>query len=211
MRPIVCIMALMGSAVVASGAQPARLGLLVSAPEQMTGAAFREFQRETLRLISLQGVEITWQRLEENDGTQSYDRLAVVRLRGNCQAGTQVGRDQDAPLGITHVAAGRVIPFVEIDCERVATTLARKAADSAYFLTDRALGLALGRVAAHEIYHVLAASMEHGHDGITKAYLSANELAGDEAVISGESRERIRRGILRHPEAQGLDVKRGTR
>lgn len=211
LRLLGCILVFAASAQIVCGAQPVRLGLLVHAPEQMSNAAFVEFQRETLRLIRLQGVEIAWERLEEIDGTRSFDRLAVIRLRGNCQAGFRGMQERTAPLGITHLSSGRVLPFVELDCERVAMTLAGSAGTSSFFLTDLALGRALGRVAAHEIYHVLAESPEHGHEGVTKAFLNAHELVAGEAEMSKESRQRILQGMLRDAQQRSLDVTQGTR
>lgn len=180
------------SATAVSGAQPLRLGVLVSTPRDASQQFIDAFQRETERLVSFPGIQFIWRRLEDNDGTQSYDRLVVIRFRGGCRLLDGERPAYRGPLGITHISEGRILPFVDLDCERVRSILTAETSARMFPLTQYSLGRAMGRVAAHELYHVLAESQEHAAAGIAKASLSSAELLAEDLDFSGESLDRMR-------------------
>src|SRR5258708_37802966 len=84
-------------------------------------------------------------------------------------------RDSEA-LGQTHVVDGKVLPFADVRCDSVRKVIDRglRAASS----TDREelLGRALGRVMAHELYHVLLRTRSHGRSGLARPVLSSSDL-----------------------------------
>ena len=174
------------------GAQPLRLGVLVSAPQDASEQLIDSFQRETERLVGFPGITLVWSRLEDNDGSQVYDRLVVVRIRGACRLKDGERPAYRGPLGITHISEGRILPFVDLDCERVKSILAAGTFARMFPVTHYALGRAMGRVAAHELYHVLAESQEHAEAGIAKASLSSSELLSDRMEFSEASLNRMR-------------------
>lgn len=184
------------AAMTLNAAQPVRLGVLFSTPIEASPDLVDEFQRETERLIGLPGIDVLWRKLEENDGSQVFDRLVVVRFRGACRFSDTEQPVYRGPLGFTHISGGRILPFIDLDCERLRGVLAASPAARGYPLTNRLLGRALARVAAHEFYHVLAASEEHAVSGIAKASLSASELLAGGSGFSKESVDRIRMRIL---------------
>lgn len=184
------------AAVALPAAQPVRLGVLFGAPAEASPEVVAEFQRETGRLIGLPGIDVLWRKLEENDGSQVFDRLVVVRFHGSCRMGDGDEPVHRGPLGFTHISDGRILPFIDIDCERLRGTLAAAPGARGYPINNRLLGRALTRVAAHEIYHVLAASEEHAPTGIAKASLSAGELLAGGSAFAEESLERIRAGVF---------------
>ncbi|HYR43293.1 MAG TPA: hypothetical protein VER98_09735 [Terriglobia bacterium] len=54
------------------------------------------------------------------------------------------------------------------------------------------LGRALGRVAAHEIYHIVAQTTEHQESGIAKAAFSVRDLTANRFELDSSSLWRMR-------------------
>jgi len=86
-------------------------------------------------------------------------------------------------LGATEVAEGRVMPFAEVRCDQIPEALAylQPGADQ-----KRAMGLALGRVVAHELYHMLARTTAHAGQGLAKASQSLEDLVSEREMVFGD-------------------------
>ena len=163
---------------VAATAQPAvRVGVAVSYPAEMGKTARTAFERETTEAMAEAGVDLVW-------GTQAgeaFERVVVVRFTDHCQE-----PEAGLALGLTHISDGRVLPFVEMECGRVR----RMVGDQAGML-----GRALGRVAAHEMHHVLTASSTHDVEGLTKAVFTRSDLGGRELRFAPAAVARMRAAL----------------
>lgn len=179
-----------------SGEEPLRLGLVMALPDGVSTTVFSEFRAEMQRLIEMPGVHVVWQRLEESDGTQAFDRLVVIRMLGECQTGRAPRADVDSPLGVTHISDGRVLPFAEVDCGRVLSTLSSPTMAPVLPISGYAIGRALARVGAHELYHVLTESPEHSDHGIAKPSLSPSDLRTPDHSFSAASLQRLRESLF---------------
>jgi hypothetical protein len=186
--------ALLGTASLCLAVEPVRVGLLVSAPTT-PASVLQAFRAETDRVLRAPEWAILWRDLESNDGRESYDRLVVIRLTGSCSplGGRQVWK---GPLGFTHVSDGRVLPFVDVDCGRVQQVLSGMAAESPRVLLMQEFGRALGRVVAHELYHVLSERRDHDTEGLAKPFLTQSELVDGDIAFAEETRARIRHALL---------------
>jgi hypothetical protein len=191
MRSIQLIL-LMALSLPAWAAEPIHLGLMVEFPRGTPQAVTDEFQRETGRALRLPEVAVEWRVLgSDSDGV--FDRLVVIRLHGACTQEPAAGAGRRSALGLTHTSDGLVLPFVEIDCDRVNSALERAEEQSNPFVRARTLGRALGRVAAHEIHHVLTFSGVHDGEGLTKHAFSRADLTAPELVFSAPALDRLRR------------------
>src|SRR4029077_17208028 len=104
-----------------------------------------------------------WKSYETLQEGQSFDDLAVVRMNGTCASDpASFLYDERGPLGSTHVTDGRVLPFASLDCDRLRETLHCSLAGSDSSRWRLGFGRALGRILAHEMYHVLAQTGRHG-------------------------------------------------
>ena len=79
-------------------------------------------------------------------------------------------------LGWTHLSDGVILPFSDIDCDGI-----RRFVQSGLLRVDtrnqeETYGRAVGRVLAHELYHVFANTPHHGTQGVAKAAYTAREL-----------------------------------
>jgi hypothetical protein len=78
------------------------------------------------------------------------------------------------------VSDGQILPFTDISCDRV-----REFTQSgllAFRPEDREAkyGRALGRVLAHELYHIFANTMRHGSMGVAKESYNMKDLLADD-------------------------------
>lgn len=156
-------------------------------PSDIAANAMREEAATALHSI---GFDIAWRLVSENEGKEAFERLVVVKLVGKCACGRSLPATRRIlVLGTTDVSNGKVLPYSKVRCDQV-----RRVLPQAEFAADRrsgnaALGRALGRVLAHELYHVLLGTTHHSASGLAKAVQSTDDLRSD--VFSFELSERL--------------------
>ena len=82
-------------------------------------------------------------------------------------------------LGFTHISDGKVLPFLQIDCDRLAALLGPPKAAEPLARREAMFGRALARILAHEMYHVIGETQGHNKHGLAKPTLTAQELISD--------------------------------
>jgi hypothetical protein len=140
-----------------------------------------EMKAETEKLLTASGVSVDWRTADGFVPGESIPQLAVVKFKGHCEL-TRVAPpapEDGAPLGFTYRSGGRMIPFSEVECDRVRGTLGQVHMGVAGGEHEVLYGRALGRVLAHELFHILSGSKAHAKHGVMQRYLSAAELVGD--------------------------------
>jgi hypothetical protein len=95
-------------------------------------------------------------------------------------------------MGRTHVSDGTVIPFSDVYCSAIRAFLAPALTSTEPNRRNFVFGRAIGRVLAHELYHVLAKTKHHGSGGLGEAAYSSQELAADEFDFQDKEVQRIR-------------------
>jgi hypothetical protein len=149
-----------------------------------------EMEREVENILRGAGRPIEWRSWKQ--ATHSvFDELAVVRFDGNCGVPPwPQGPAEDGPLGFTYISDGMVLPFSDIVCERIAssvsTVLRREPAQA-----EMIFGRAMGRVVAHELVHMILRSAAHSHSGITQPALSENDLTSEGFELSSKDLLRL--------------------
>jgi hypothetical protein len=159
--------------------------------EQAPPAAVLEaLQDEVASIMAPIGLRFQWRDLAKSGAHEVSAELAVVTFMGHCDAaGLTSGSRFEGALGWTHVSDGQILPFTDIDCDRV-----RQFTQSGLLMfrgDDRAAryGRALGRVLAHELYHIFAHTSRHGSVGVAKeTYNMQDLLANDFQFQAKESR-----------------------
>src|SRR5215471_17166169 len=107
-----------------------------------------EMKREAGKIMDSAGYFLDWRALKQNQGKEAFSNVVVVKFHGRCRFEyplTGIG-DEEVTLASTLVDRGHVLPFSDVQCDQV-----RKALP--YTLSpdrQKAFGLALGRVVAHE-------------------------------------------------------------
>jgi len=141
-------------------------------------AAFQEMERELTTLMEPSGVRPEWHDRRDIAPSDSFESLVIVNFHGRCRAESAAApAEGDKPLAWTHVVDGKVLPFSDVECDRVRASI--RSANGMRQLSDLVLGRALARVLAHELYHVLARTSTHPGAGLAKRFLSGLELISD--------------------------------
>jgi hypothetical protein len=121
-----------------------------------------------------------------------------LKFQGKCRADawTAAGPGRTRTLGTTRVVDGRVQPFSEVRCDAVKQALSYLRPEADGVERQKALGLAMGRVVAHELYHVLANATAHAAMGMAKAVESLDDLVSARPIFfSAETVEAIRKAL----------------
>ena len=107
---------------------------------------------------------------------------------------SELGPDgEGAPLGSTKISNGRVLPFSELECDRIRHSIAPLAIGYSQEERESLLGRSLGRVLAHELFHVFANTDKHGHEGVTKTSYSRKDLVAETFEFDARDSKRIER------------------
>jgi hypothetical protein len=143
-------------------------------------------QREVEQAVSPSGLNVHWHSMDASQYTQVYEHMAMLHLRGECRVdaprprkNTKNGRQPEA-LGQTQVVEGKVLPIAEIRCDAVRRLIDREMNATVPDQRGEMLGRALGRVIAHELYHILLRSIDHGREGLARPAQSSTDLVAEE-------------------------------
>jgi len=122
------------------------------------------------------GLSFDWHSLAESSGRTSW-QLAVVQFKGQCDtADLRRRQSPHLPLGWTYVAEGRVLPFIDINCENLRVVTERQLVQLPIGNRYAIFGRAVARVLAHELYHLLTNIKTHADGGIAKPAYDGPEL-----------------------------------
>ena len=179
------------------------VGVFMDFDSKPGNASLEVMEREVEGLLKASGVTLDWRQVKQNDGTEAFSGLVMLKFRGRCRVEpVQALRGSDSPsggmhtLGSTLVENGRVLPFSQVECDQVRKALAYLHPGAGWLERQRALGRALGRVVAHELYHMLAGATEHASTGLARASQSLRDLISAHEIVFGEEDSRaIRNGF----------------
>ena len=158
------------------------VGIFVQFDTEPAPASIAAMKAEVGRLMEHSGVRLDWRSTAAANGREPFRELMVVRFKGRCvldPAPDDFGSaGETVTLATTRVENHGVLPFSEVECDQVRKVLTYSNE------THRAvtLGRALGRVVAHEMYHVLARTTGHTRRGVARATQSWNELGARHAA-----------------------------
>jgi hypothetical protein len=153
-----------------------------------------ELKRELSAIVGRTGLSFEYRMRSELGDTSTPSDLVVVKLRGRCRMEKLPPlMDERGPFAFTHVVDGAVLPYSEVACDRVRRSIypIMKADDRKH--GDRVLGRALGRVVAHEIYHMVGKTEKHGSHGAAKPAISGAQLIASELGFDPADIERLHR------------------
>jgi hypothetical protein len=153
-----------------AGEQPDSLGIYFEFAHKPNARTIKQLQQE-VRSHLPSNVDVRWRALRDNQGSESFDQLVVIRFKGECVA--RPTHNEWAPirpvlrLAATPVAEGKVLPYSEVDCDQVRRSLGQRVAD---------VGRALGVVVAHELKHILENTVHHAKTGIMRQRINWDEV-----------------------------------
>jgi hypothetical protein len=154
----------------------ALLGVYFAHAQGLDPVSAETARREVQRLLAPAGVELVW-----NQGDRDVARAIVASFQGSCSLETVVpnpsGEAQGIALAESSVSSsGRVLPYFQVNCNRLIRTLTPALQPLSLSLRRVIFGRALGRVMAHEVYHILSQRKDHDSSGVAKASFTLEDL-----------------------------------
>jgi len=123
------------------------------------------------------GLDVQWKSLSGNHSVEVDRHLIVTKFLGTCNTvGLPLPAVREGSLGRTHISGGQVLPFMDIDCDRIRGFVRMPLMQIDPRERDEVLGRALGRVFAHELYHILARTTHHSHGVVAHSAYTVAEL-----------------------------------
>jgi hypothetical protein len=163
------------------GATFAPITLYTQFQQAPPAGVLEALQDEVETIMAPIGLRFEWRDLSQTGGHEVSAELAVVSFKGRCDIAGLMARSKfEGALGWTHVSDGQILPFTDVSCDRVReftqpTLLTLRTEDR-----EEKYGRALGRVLAHELYHIFANTMHHGSMGVAKESYSVQDLLADD-------------------------------
>lgn len=165
------------------------LGVYLDKPIPAPAAA--SFREELHNLLKDTGIAIELRSLKDRKSGESFDRLMVIQLRGTCDA-FEAPRKSSGPLASTQVEGSRILPYAELFCDRLRSTLSATLDREPLFRRHQLTGRAMARVLAHEIYHYLTQEKNHASIGVARNCLNSRELLTDGFTFDHHTLTRLR-------------------
>lgn len=148
----------------------------------------REFARATK-----DSVPVEWRMRDQVTGDAPGD-LVLFTFKGRCVMETAPPLyDETGPLAWTRTVDGAPLPFGQVSCDQVRTLVWKAMWGGEFAHGDQLFGRALGRVVAHEFYHMRARTAAHASSGVAKPALSGAQLISDTLTVDDESLDRMDR------------------
>ena len=167
-------------------------------------AVLESLRAETDAIMGRLGIDLTWRQLAEATGSEVSVQLAVIHFLGKCEVtALRPHRVQPGALGWTHESDGAILPFGSVDCDRVRGFLQLDLLSYAADQRELIYGRALGRVLAHELYHIFTKSRHHSPDGVGKAAYATRDLLGTRFVFDSAESTELRSAPM-HSESADL-------
>lgn len=163
------------------GASVASIALYTQFQQDPPKAVMESLQDELESLMSPLGLHFEWRNLNASRGHEVAVELAVVTFKGRCDiTGLQLRGASSGALGWTHVSDGVILPFSDVDCDRIRGFVQKELLALHPEDREEVYGRALGRVVAHELYHIFANTARHGSCGVGKAAYTVQELVAED-------------------------------
>jgi hypothetical protein len=190
---ILCgVAALLCATPIRAGSPSAPITAILLPDGAYSPVAIREMGREAAGILKHSGLKLHWRVGVSSQATSEL--LVVVRLRGACEMDAPPAPLQGGALGWSNEVDGTVLPFGELACDKI-RGLIGAAVPSNDVPSDVLLGRAMGRVLAHELYHMIARTDKHEAGGVTRAALSGRELISGDLELQPSDVEAIQNGL----------------
>lgn len=167
--------------------------LVLQFDQDYSAESLAVMEREVASIVRESGIKVDWRLRADVRSSDSFESLVVVRFRGACSM------DPPAPLGdergyyaFTYVSDGAVLPFSEVECDKIGSSIRPMMSKRQWRERDAILGRALGRVLAHELFHMLAKTQHHAEEGVTKSELSPSQLISSKLSMARADLRKLR-------------------
>jgi hypothetical protein len=169
---------------------PADLTIVLDFEGPHSEGSVTAMKREVASLFKSSGLTFDWV-LRGEIGHNAFSDLVMIKLKGSCVMDAPSRADASGALALTHTVGTTVLRFSEVQCDKLRTLVRAAARTRSREELESLLGRALGRVIAHELYHMLGNTFAHSRGGIAQPALSGGELISRYLGIDSAELERL--------------------
>jgi hypothetical protein len=169
--------------------------VLLDFEQPHSAASLQALAQELDRILAPAQLKIDLRIKSEVPASAQFGELVLFKMKGHCSMNAlPIGAlsDERGALAMTYSVDGQLLSFGEVECDRVRGSVQRALGRGDPERHQAALGVALARVMAHEMYHMIANSSTHTKDGVTKESLSGAELAERPLSLTGKAKDALR-------------------
>jgi len=172
--------------------------------------ALASMRKEADALMQQAGFRIAWRVLGDGARDIAAPNLTILRLDGVC-APAAAGRQITVPDGLfslasTSVTDGVVLPYSQIHCTALAGELEPALAKLPPPIRTAIYGRAMGRLVAHELYHVLSHTTDHAAEGVSKPCFTVSDLTAERFAFAGDALAKLRLAAPEKPAGAGAET-----
>lgn len=172
-------------------------------PGQPLDALNAAYQQELGVLMEALGVGHQFASLEEATTQAFPGRIVLLRMLEASparEARSQLHQLPRGALAWTHASGPDVTPFGAVDLAALRAFLGMDDAEAESADILRLQGVAIARVVAHEVFHMLTRSKVHSYQGLMKPGLSRDELLAERAPTwTSRNRDEVRQRLRPRP------------
>ena len=163
---------------VADGHAAPRIGIYLDFDRDPSKSSIQTMQREVAAALDATGAQFSWLTLNSGKRTETFDELAILHFLGDCRMGklVEIPGVELMTLGETEMVSGGVSAYSSVECDQIRTCISGLLGSACPRDRETAFGRALGRVVAHELYHILGKTTEHTRSGISKGAQTSFDL-----------------------------------
>lgn len=163
-----------------------------------SAASVDAMKQELDAIMAPLGLDFAWRSLDGVRGNEVSLELVVVTFKGACEIDDEIpGGGESGALGWTHMSDGSILPFSDIDCDKIRRFISGEVRSIEPEQRDRVYGRAIGRVLAHELYHVFTNTTRHASWGVAKGFYTSRELVSDRFEFQEKDTKSLRGGRLK--------------
>ena len=172
-----------------------------------SAVSISRMQEEVAAILKPSGIDLDWRSLKDRRANESFADLVVLRFRGACQGVDFTLPHEGWPnmigqtLASTAVSDGRVLPFSEVECDQIRRYIAPNVTRLSADQRAEVYGRALGRVIAHELYHVFMGTQCHAREGVARSFHTRRDLTEKEFRFTAKETQEIRDVKFRSQDA----------
>jgi hypothetical protein len=173
------------------------LHILMQFEATPSAIAVHEMEREMDILYSDVHVAIAWHQQASYRSAGVAQRIVFVRFQGDCRAVSLPSRQAvvGSALASVNRVDGQLLPLVTVDCERIAGYIFPAMDGLERSHGDVALGRALARVLAHELYHYLTGTAKHTQSALFRASISPAALLAAQLKLGADEIAGLRKAL----------------
>ena len=182
-----------------------RVGIFLDFDQDPSESSIAAMEQEVGAVLKATGAHFSWLKFRDAP-PETFDDLAVLRFQGSCRMAGRDGVAADShplTLASSALSAGSVTSYGSVLCDQIRTCISGLLGDSCARDRELAFGRALGRVVAHELYHMLARTAEHTRTGVTKAVQTPYDLVRDHFYLDRQALQWLRSRLQKPPAISG--------